>query len=231
MRHQLALNIRLREGATFAAYHADTNQDAVHAISALAEARDPPRQAYVWGGPATGKSHLLQAVCHRASLQRRSSVYLPLAQFDAAQADVLDDLFDIEAVCIDDIDVTVGHAAWEHALFNAINTTLNAGHCLVLASRDNPAHLTPDLRDLRSRLLWGPVFHLKPLDDAGKLDALKARAKECGLELKDDAGRFLLNNCRRDLPSLFAALARLDRASLAAQRRVTIPFIKSVLHL
>jgi len=229
--HQLALNIRLREGATFNAYHADINQDAVHAISALAEAHYPPRQAYVWGGPATGKSHLLQAVCHRASLQRRSSVYLPLAQFDAAHADVLDDLFDIEAVCIDDIDVTVGHAAWERALFNAINTARDAGHCLVLASRDNPAHLTPDLPDLRSRLLWGPVFHLKPLDDAAKLDALKARARECGLELKDDAGRYLLNNCRRDLPSLLAALARLDRASLAAQRRVTIPFIKSVLDL
>jgi DnaA family protein len=223
--------MRLRESATFAAFHGGVNHGAVHAICALTETRDPPRQAYVWGGPATGKSHLLQAVCHRASERQRSSVYLPLAQFDAAHAGVLDDLFDIDAVCIDDIDVAVGRATWERALFNAINTVREAGHCLVLASRDNPAYLTPELADLGSRLLWGPVFHLKPLDDAAKLDALKAQARKCGLTLKDDAGRFLLNNCRRDLPSLLAALARLDRASLAAQRRVTIPFIKSVLGL
>lgn len=229
MSHQLALNIQLREGATFTAYHAGINEAAVHAIQALAEARDQPRQAYVWGGPATGKSHLLQAVCHRASLRHRSSVYLPLAQFEPEHASVLEDLFDIGAVCIDDIDVTVGRAQWERALFNAINTVRDAGHCLILASRDNPTNLAPGLPDLHSRLLWGPVFHLKPLDDAAKLDALKARAKECGLELKDEAGRFLLNNCRRDMPSLLAALARLDEASLAAQRRVTIPFIKSVL--
>lgn len=229
MSPQLALNIRPREGATFAAYHASANQAAVHAISTLAEARDQPRQAYLWGASATGKSHLLQAVCHRASQLRHRSVYLPLAQFQPADIDVLEDLFDIDAVCVDDLDVIAGRPEWERALFNAINTVRDTGHCLVLASADNPAKLALGLPDLRSRLLWGPVFHLKALDDTAKLDALKARAREYGLELRDEAGRFLLNNCRRDLPSLLAALAQLDRASLAAQRRVTIPFIKTVL--
>jgi DnaA family protein len=79
--------------------------------------------------------------------------------------------------------------------------------------------------------LWGPVFHLKTLDDETKLAALKICAYQRGLRLKDDAARYLLNNWRRDMGALLEALETLDHASLAAQRRVTIPFIKTVLGL
>jgi DnaA family protein len=119
---------------------------------------------------------------------------------------------------------------WERGLFNLINAVRDAGHRMVLASTQNPARMALKLPDLSS-LVWGPVFHLRALDDATRLGLLKARAAQYGLELKDEAGRFLLNNCQRDAGSLLAALARLDEASLVAKRRLTIPFIKSVLGL
>jgi DnaA family protein len=228
---QLALNIRLREGATFTAYYPGPNEAAVNAIEALADEHSNIQQAYLWGATATGKSHLLQAVCHRMSQLGRSCIYVPLAQFNAADAGALEDLWYIWGVCIDDVDAIAGRPAWERALFNLINDVRGARHRLVLASKGNPVGMTLTLPDLQSRLLWGPVFHLKALDDEAKLAALKARARQCGLALKSEAARFLLNNCRRDLGSLLAALSRLDEASLAAQRRVTIPFIKSVLGL
>jgi len=228
---QLALNIRLHAGATFEAYYAGPNQAAVRAIQTLIDAREGACQAYLWGSAATGKSHLLQAVCHRMDELGRSCVYLPLAQFEASDAGVLEDLCGIHAVCIDDIDAVAGLSTWERALFNLINVVRAAGHRLVMTSKANPAGIALELPDLKSRLLWGPVFHLKALDDEAKLATLKARAGQCGLELKSDAARFLLNTCRRDLGSLLGALARLDKAALAAQRRVTIPFIKSVLDL
>lgn len=230
MNRQLALNIRLREGATFAAYFPGPNEATVHAVETLSD-DGGARQVYLWGAAETGKSHLLQAVCHRMSELGRSSVYLPLTQFEATDAAVLEDLCGIDAVCIDDVDALAGRLAWERALFNLINGVRDVGHCLVLASRGNPASMALNLPDLRSRLLWGPVFHLKALNDEAKLIALKERARKFGLELKDEAGRFLLNNYRRDLSSLLSALTRLDEASLAAQRRVTIPFIKAVLGL
>jgi DnaA family protein len=225
---QLTLNIRPRAGATFAAFYPGPNQAAVHA---LAEEHGGACQVYLWGAPATGKSHLLQAVCHRMSELGRGSAYLPLARFEAADAAVLEDLSGISSVCVDDVDAVAGYPAWERGLFNLINGVRGAGHRLVLASHGSPANMIFDLPDLKSRLLWGAVFHLRALDDEAKLAALKARANQCGLELKDEAGRFLLNNCRRDLNALFGALARVDQASLAAQRRVTVPFIKSVLGL
>ena len=83
--------------------------------------------------------------------------------------------------------------------------------------------------DLASRLDWGRVVGLLPLDDADKLRALQLRAQLRGLSLSDDVGRYLLQHLARDMRSLCHALERLDRASLVAQRRLTLPFIKQVL--
>lgn len=229
MSQQLALNIRLRAEATFAAYYPARNEAAVHALQTMAEEPGGARQAYLWGAAGTGKSHLLQAVCHRTSARGQRSVYLPLAQLRTIDADVLEDLGEVHAVCIDDVDAIAGCSRWEHALFNLINAVRDANHRLVLASKDNAAGLPLKLADLHSRLVWGPVFHLNALDDMAKLALLKARARESGLALRDDVARYLLHNCRRDTGSLLDALARLDAASLVAQRRVTIPFIKEVL--
>ena len=55
------------------------------------------------------------------------------------------------------------------------------------------------------------------------------RARLRGLELPPETGRYLLNHYRRDMASLCALLDELDLASLAAQRRLTIPFVKGIL--
>ena len=82
--------------------------------------------------------------------------------------------------------------------------------------------------DLRSRLQWGPVFQLKPLSDEKKIIALQLRANQRGLVLPDNVAQYLLTHFPRDLFTLFERLDELDKASLAMQRRLTIPFIKSV---
>jgi DnaA family protein len=76
---------------------------------------------------------------------------------------------------------------------------------------------------------WGPVYHLRPLDEKAKLRALQERASARGLELSDEAASYLLQHARRDMRSLLGVLDRLDRASLAAHRRLTVPFIRQVL--
>ncbi|MGI9305574.1 MAG: HdaA/DnaA family protein, partial [Gammaproteobacteria bacterium] len=79
--------------------------------------------------------------------------------------------------------------------------------------------------------LWGPVFRLHLLDDEQKLATLRARAAHLGLELPLEAAEYLMKNCPRDLGRLLGIVDELDHASLAAQRRITVPFIKSVLGL
>ena len=58
---------------------------------------------------------------------------------------------------------------------------------------------------------------------------LRQRAQTRGLELDDAVLDWLFRRVDRDLGTLTALLDRLDRASLAAQRRITVPFLRQTL--
>lgn len=61
------------------------------------------------------------------------------------------------------------------------------------------------------------------------VDVLRDRAQRRGLILEEAALDWLLTRTDRDLGALVALLDRLDRASLAAQRRITVPFLRQTL--
>ena len=73
------------------------------------------------------------------------------------------------------------------------------------------------------------VFQLHALSDEDKLRALQLRASRRGLQMSDEVGRFILTRGERSMSALFELLERLDQASLQAQRKLTIPFLKETL--
>ena len=223
MSRQLALGIGLRDDATFDNFLPDANE---HVLAALRQ----PEQAslYLWGNAGTGKSHLLQAVCHAAAERRQRAAYLPLGEPDLMPA-MLEGMEQYDWVCLDDIDRIAGDAEWETALFHAYNRIAAAGHYLLVTAAVSPAALTVKLPDLHSRLSWGPVFQLQTLSDEAKRRALQQRAHNRGVNLEDEVADYLMKRCPRDMSSLFALLDGLDAASLAAQRRLTIPFVRDYL--
>ncbi len=85
-----------------------------------------------------------------------------------------------------------------------------------------PARL-PLRDDLRTRLGWGLVYEVVPLADADKPAALAAYARARGFALSADVIAYLLAHGRRDMPTLVATLAALDRHSLATKRPITVP--------
>ena len=97
------------------------------------------------------------------------------------------------------------------------------------AATHAPDGLPLAVPDLRSRLAQCLRVVLEPLDDDGRADVLRARAERRGLALDPAAIDWLLRREGRELAHLTALLDRLDRASLAAQRRVTVPFLRQVL--
>ncbi|MOA50116.1 DnaA regulatory inactivator Hda [compost metagenome] len=84
------------------------------------------------------------------------------------------------------------------------------------------------LPDLKSRLTLALVFQLHALSDEDKLRALQLRASRRGLHLTDEVGRFILTRGPRSMNLLFDLLDILDQASLQAQRKLTIPFLKEI---
>lgn len=222
---QLALPLKLDDHAVFETFYDDGNEAPVAALRELCRAGDGPG---IWlsGGPATGKSHMLQAVCQCVDVP---AAYLPLAEFGSAGPGVLEGMAAFDFLCLDDVDRVAGDDAWERALFILYNDATAEGAVLVL-SASAPARLCGfALPDLESRFTQLPAFRLQVLDDDGRKAALRLRAKHRGLELPDATVDYLLARQQRDMSSLYALLDRLDGEALAARRRLTVPFVKSVL--
>jgi len=225
---QLPLGLALRDSARFESYYAGNNDEVVAALRAVAQG-DGDSPVFIAGQTGLGKSHLLQAACRAAAQHGLTTAYLPLQELHAMSAEVLDGLEHMQLVCVDDIDAIAGQDAWETAVFDLFNRMRAAGNALLFAAACKPAECGLALPDLVTRLGWGPVFTLKPLDESRLQAALGLRARGRGLELPDDTAQFLLKRIPRDLPSVFDLFDRLDEASMIEQRRLTIPFVKSVL--
>lgn len=228
MSAQLPLGLRLRESARFDNFVVGPNTAAVASVRACASGGDPPL-IFLWGQPGSGRSHLLQAACHTMAGSGGEVAYLPLAGEMQLAPAMLAGLERATLICIDDLDAVTGQTAWEAALFSLVNRVLEQGSRLLVCAQDPPRDCGIAMPDLRSRLSLSAVFHLQSLDDAQKLRVLQAHAQARGLELGDEAGQYLLRHAPRDLPSLLRILERLDRASLAAQRRLSVPFVREVL--
>lgn len=225
---QLPLNLRLPAHAKLETFVSGPNAGALQAVRNLAETA-AERQIYLCGPAGVGKSHLLQALCRAQGERSWPSVYLPLRQMAPLGAHLLEGVEELSTVCVDDVDVVAGDAGWELALFGMINRCRDAECALVLTSRRAPAHLEIALPDLSSRLAWGPVFRLGPLDDEDKITALRTHASQRGLRISEEVGRYLVSRYSRELGALLGLLDTLDEVSLATQRRITIPLIRSVL--
>ena len=187
---------------------------------------------YLWGNKGSGKSHLLKGVCQHYLAQQRPALYVPLNKAQYFSPAVLENLEQQALVCLDDLQAVIGNAEWEVAIFDLINRVRETGRTLLIMSADqSPANLPVQLPDLASRLTWGEVYQLAPLNDKQKIDVLQKAAYQRGIELPDETANFLFKRLERDMKTLFNALEKLDQASLQAQRKLTIPFVKEILSL
>lgn len=220
---QLTLGIGLRDSATFGNFLPDGNELVVQALQDETETT-----LYLWGPAGCGRTHLLQALCHQAVTRGAAPAYLPLRELVALSPAMLEGLEQQAVIGIDDVQAVAGRPEWEEALFHLYNRVRDAGHRLVASGEAPPQGLGLALPDLVTRLGWGPVFRLVALDDAGKRRALQLRARGRGMELPDEVADYLLRRSPRDMASLFSLLDQLDQASLAAQRKLTIPFVRQL---
>jgi len=222
---QLALPLQLADHAVFASYLDSGNETLVATLTGIATDSDG-HGCWLWGASATGKTHLLQAVCEAAGDR---AAYMPLSMIAEAGPGILEGLSSRELVCIDDIDRVAGQPEWELALFDLCNQMVDAGSQLLVSAASTPRECPIELADLRSRLARLPVFQIHALGEDERVSALQLRSRHRGLELPNDTARYLLKRSRRDMASLYELLDKLDGEALRAKRRLTIPFVRDVL--
>ncbi|MBL4783654.1 MAG: DnaA regulatory inactivator Hda [Porticoccaceae bacterium] len=225
MKHpQIPLPFRLQEAFNFDNFIAADNQLITQSLQTL----DQPF-VFLWGDEGTGKTHLLQATCQLQTQLGTTASYLPFKELITLSSDILDGMANVDLICIDDIHLAFGNAEWEEALFNLFNQIKQASGRLVVSSTLSPQQSSIQLNDLKSRLNSGLALNLASLNDESTIQAMQARAFQLGLELNRDTANYILTRFPRNLSTLWNLLAQLDHASLAAQRKLTIPFVKSTL--
>jgi DnaA family protein len=224
---QLPLGVRIPDRAVFASFLPARNAEAVAYLSRICGGE---LTGVVWlcGAAGCGKTHLLQASCARAGETLRAG-YFPLRQLAPLGVEALEGLGQLECLCIDDMEEVVGQIKWERALFAVVREAQESGARLVVSATSPPALLQWSLADLGSRLAASAIFQLRALDEAEQQQALQLRARLRGFDLPDETSRWLLRRFPRDMHTLYEILDTLDEAALVAQRRLTVPFIRSVL--
>jgi DnaA family protein len=226
MSRQLPLGLSIRPSVDFGSFIPGRNGEA---LSRLRTPQDP--YLYLWGDSGSGKSHLLQAACQQAHDEQRLPAYLPLKSQQEIDPEMLVGLEGYARVCIDDLEQVAGQSAWERALFNLFNLLRKQGGQLVVSADRPPAALPIELPDLASRLTWGPCYQLLALNDDERLELLLSSAQRRGMSMSAETASFLLQRTPRDIHFLTHLMDRLDTASLAEQRRLTIPFVREILNI
>jgi DnaA family protein len=223
---QLPLALRYPPDQRFETYVA-APAGALAQLRALAQVANAD-WLYLAGPAGVGKTHLALAVCAAAEAVGRRAAFLPLKAASGRLQGVLD-AFHGDVIALDGLDAIAGMRDDEIALFDFHNRARNDGITVLYTAQATPDGLALSLPDLRSRLGQCTRITLSPLDDEGRREVLRERAQRRGLVLDDPALDWLLRRVDRDLASLTALLDRLDRASLAAQRRITVPFLRQTL--
>jgi len=247
---QLPLGVRIPDRAVFESYfsgqaNAQAVEHAMRIASGVAASgpdgttarggvsgagREVGTQAVTWlcGPTSVGKTHLLQAIVARASTRGRAG-YFPLIELAPLGVGVLEGLTSLDCICLDDLDQVAGQLDWEKTLFGLLREIQERDSSLVVSAKAPPALLPWSLRDLGSRFTAAAIFQLHELDEDDQQKALQLHAHVRGFELPDDTARWLQRRFPRDMRTLYSLLDTLDEAALVAQRRLTVPFIRSVL--
>lgn len=228
---QLLLPIHSIDEERFSNFYGDENQLLRNSIRKNFSHLTQPF-FYIWGEKGTGKSHFLKACTNELLLDERPAIYVPLSKSCYFSPQVLENLEQKDIVCLDDLQSVTGDPDWEVAIFDLFNRIKACKRTLLIISADVSPHRIPvQLPDLASRLIWGETHQLANLNDTQVCKILQKTAHQRGIELPDETANFLLRRTGRDLKTLSRVLSELDKASLQAQRKLTIPFVKDVLAL
>ena len=225
--NQQLLPFTAQEGRTFANFVVGGNGDLVNR---LVRPDDGFAVLWLWGLPASGKSHLAHAACHWQVGRGAKAAYVPLASAPE-DPEVLHGLAGYDLVALDDLQHWLGRVDLERALMGLYQGLVASRHHLLVVAERPATAVDFALDDVGSRLRAAASWEVRELDDPGKALVLADRARRRGLEVPPPVLDFWFARRERTLSRLLDDFERLDRAAWSEQRRLTVPLLKKVLGL
>lgn len=225
---QLPLAVHLREPVSFDTFWPGPNAEAVAALRALASR---PGAVFLFSAGSYGKTHLLQSVARAATEAGKRAAYLDLDEFRGQPPAALEGLEQQDVVCLDSMHAAFLQTPWTHGVLRLTDELRARGKSVALAAKAPPERADSVLPDLATRLSAFTVFGLKAPLDCDRRAYLRARAAARGLEMNEDIAALIVARMQRGFTELLSVVETLDRAALAAQRKLTLPFVRQALGL
>lgn len=224
---QIPLQLMPRRDNRFEDFVTGPNSATVEALKHVPD--EPGSHIFLFGAEGSGKTHLLNALCHETRERQGRAFYLALKRLPKDAIESLIGLEKLDLVCVDDLHLIAGDEAWEEALFHCFNRIRKANGRLLVSSRQRLSALNLDLPDLASRLGWGLRLPLLPLEDHDKLAVINMHSAALGYSLPEDVQQYLLKYHDRSMAALIQTVENLHQAALTHKRRITVPLAREVL--
>ena len=223
---QIPLDVSLSEYMTFETFYLGPNKSVVDLL------RDEKNQL-IWlaGLEGFGKTHLLHAFLNSHEHENKKVLYLPMSESQDFTPDILDNLAQYDLVAIDDIENIIGDMTWEEQLLKFYEDSYSTRNKILITANDTPKGLNFLLSDLSSRFHLALIERLRPMNEDEMIKAILIHSKARGFDLPEDSAKYLINRVPRDVSVLIDMIKLLDYESLSMQRKLTIPFIKTVLDI
>ena len=223
---QIPLDVSLSEYMTFETFYLGPNKSVVDSL------RDEKNQL-IWlaGLEGFGKTHLLHAFLNSHEHENKKVLYLPMSESQDFTPDILDNLAQYDLVAIDDIENIIGDMTWEEQLLKFYEDSYSTSNKILITANDTPKGLDFLLPDLSSRFNLALIERLRPMNEDEMIKAILIHSKARGFDLPEDSAKYLINRVPRDVSVLIDMIKLLDYESLSMQRKLTIPFIKTVLDI
>ena len=185
---------------------------------------------YLWSrNIGVGLSHLLHASCNYCMENHYKSLYLDGEYLHQQPIEILDQITNIDLICIDNIHFLVTNTKWEKALFNLINHAVTNNINILTSGNDSLHSLAVQLPDLHTRLKSGISCKIIDISETSKIKMLQKHAITRGFSLDRKIAAFILKRCNRDNKSLIDFLNLIDKTSLSNKKKISMSLVSKLL--
>ncbi|MBF0109045.1 MAG: hypothetical protein HQL76_07720 [Magnetococcales bacterium] len=216
------------------------NKVALDSVIQFIDDTDNPGAMVVVGETGTGKTHLLRAAIRRWNDRSENGICFHCSELIEKMAvrqekeidfGRLNQLLNHRMISLDGLEELDQNELGQEMILYFFNLFLDHGGKLLFASRIHPVSMKRLRPELRSRLLWGNIVELSPINDQFLGRIMKKIGLDRSIDLSDDLVNYLVLRLPRSVAAYAKAIEVLDWQSSKMSRNISIPLAKELFQL